>query len=46
MKHRANLVISLIVLVSLMSVGFSLTGAQDEKIVMVSIMGSDDVPNS
>ncbi len=44
MKRRANVVLILVLLVSLLGAGFSLTGAQDEKIVMVSIMGQDDVP--
>ncbi len=44
MKRRANFVLILVLLVSLLGAGFSLTGAQDEKMLVVSIMGQDDIP--
>jgi oligopeptide transport system substrate-binding protein len=44
MKHRAHLVISFVLLLALVGTGLNITGAQDQKIVTVSIMLQDDIP--
>jgi oligopeptide transport system substrate-binding protein len=43
MKHRVHLVISFVLLLAMVGTGLSITGAQDQKIVRVAIMGPDDV---